>query len=196
MLLWCRCSHRLHSLLLRLSPSFSLLIVPALLLSTAVIRQGVSLGIPIQSCTCTAAANASCRASCRLLVSLRMTLHWLLWLNPALHCTAWYRFELPGSVDMVIEAVIEDIGLKQRIFADLEASCPPHAILATNTSTIDIELVGAKLKVGTACRLPQCLPLLSYRLAIARSCCINVFVTSCCQTRQPVAVTAVNGVCT
>jgi hypothetical protein len=48
---------------------------------------------------------------------------------------------------MVIEAVIEDIGLKQRIFADLEASCAPHAILATNTSTIDIELVGAKLKV-------------------------------------------------
>jgi hypothetical protein len=28
---------------------------------------------------------------------------------------------------MVIEAVIEDIGLKQRIFADLEASCSPHA---------------------------------------------------------------------
>lgn len=52
-----------------------------------------------------------------------------------------------GGVDMVIEAVIEDIGLKQRIFADLEASCAPHAILATNTSTIDIELVGAKLKV-------------------------------------------------
>jgi enoyl-CoA hydratase/3-hydroxyacyl-CoA dehydrogenase len=48
---------------------------------------------------------------------------------------------------MVIEAVIEDIGLKQRIFVDLEAYCPPHAILATNTSTINIELVGAKLKV-------------------------------------------------
>jgi enoyl-CoA hydratase/3-hydroxyacyl-CoA dehydrogenase len=48
---------------------------------------------------------------------------------------------------MVIEAVIEDIGLKQRIFADLEAACAPHCILATNTSTIDIELVGAKLKV-------------------------------------------------
>lgn len=54
-----------------------------------------------------------------------------------------------GGVDMVIEAVIEDIGLKQRIFADLEASCAPHAILATNTSTIDIELVGAKLKPAT-----------------------------------------------
>eukprot|EP00878_Enallax_costatus_P013083 GHUV01013671.1.p1 GENE.GHUV01013671.1~~GHUV01013671.1.p1 ORF type:complete len:534 (+),score=173.53 GHUV01013671.1:1005-2606(+) len=58
-----------------------------------------------------------------------------------------------GNVDMVIEAVIEDIGLKQRIFADLESACPPHAILATNTSTIDIDLVGAKLKPATRERL-------------------------------------------
>jgi enoyl-CoA hydratase/3-hydroxyacyl-CoA dehydrogenase len=56
---------------------------------------------------------------------------------------------------MVIEAVIEDIGLKQRIFVDLEAHCPPHAILATNTSTINIELVGAKLKVGRQYRAVQ-----------------------------------------
>jgi 3-hydroxyacyl-CoA dehydrogenase len=52
---------------------------------------------------------------------------------------------------MVIEAVIEDIGLKQRIFVDLEAHCPPHTILSTNTSTINIELVGAKLKVSFEC---------------------------------------------
>ncbi|GLI69386.1 hypothetical protein VaNZ11_013987, partial [Volvox africanus] len=48
--------------------------------------------------------------------------------------------------DMVIEAVIEDIGLKQRIFADLEKVCRPDAILSTNTSTIDIDLVGAKME--------------------------------------------------
>lgn len=35
----------------------------------------------------------------------------------------------------------QDVGLKQRIFADLEAACGPNAILATNTSTIDIDLV-------------------------------------------------------
>lgn len=51
-----------------------------------------------------------------------------------------------GSVNMVIEAVIEDIPLKQRIFADLEAACSPDCILATNTSTIDIDLVGAKTR--------------------------------------------------
>lgn len=28
-----------------------------------------------------------------------------------------------GSVDMVIEAAIEDVGLKQNIFADLERAC-------------------------------------------------------------------------
>ena len=49
------------------------------------------------------------------------------------------------NVDMVIEAVIEDIGLKQRIFSELASICPPHAILSTNTSTIDVELIGAKV---------------------------------------------------
>ncbi|KAL4446209.1 hypothetical protein ABPG77_003016 [Micractinium sp. CCAP 211/92] len=49
-----------------------------------------------------------------------------------------------GSVDMVIEAAIEDVRLKQEIFADLERACRKDAILSTNTSTINIELVGAK----------------------------------------------------
>ncbi|GJM90849.1 hypothetical protein PR202_ga07169 [Eleusine coracana subsp. coracana] len=48
------------------------------------------------------------------------------------------------DVDMVIEAVIEKIPLKQSIFADIEKICPPHCILATNTSTIDLNIVGEK----------------------------------------------------
>ncbi|KAG2441459.1 hypothetical protein HXX76_003081 [Chlamydomonas incerta] len=56
------------------------------------------------------------------------------------------------KADMVIEAVIEDIPLKQKIFADLERACRPDAILSTNTSTIDIELVGAKMTGGAAAR--------------------------------------------
>ena len=47
-------------------------------------------------------------------------------------------------VDMVIEAVIEKIPLKQSIFVDIEKACPPHCILATNTSTIDLNIVGEK----------------------------------------------------
>eukprot|EP00198_Chlamydomonas_reinhardtii_P010029 XP_001699366.1 predicted protein [Chlamydomonas reinhardtii] len=57
-----------------------------------------------------------------------------------------------ARADMVIEAVIEDIPLKQKIFADLEKACRPDAILSTNTSTIDIELVGAKMSGGAAAR--------------------------------------------
>nr|CAB3449588.1 unnamed protein product [Digitaria exilis] len=45
------------------------------------------------------------------------------------------------DVDM---AVIENISLKQSIFSDIEKICPPHCILATNTSTIDLNVVGEK----------------------------------------------------
>ncbi|KAK4481222.1 hypothetical protein RD792_012105 [Penstemon davidsonii] len=50
------------------------------------------------------------------------------------------------DADMVIEAVIENISLKQKIFADIEKECPPHCILATNTSTIDLNIIGEKTK--------------------------------------------------
>ncbi|XP_021741486.1 peroxisomal fatty acid beta-oxidation multifunctional protein AIM1-like [Chenopodium quinoa] len=48
------------------------------------------------------------------------------------------------DADMVIEAVVENVPLKQTIFSDLEKTCPPHCILATNTSTIDLNVVGEK----------------------------------------------------
>ncbi|CAF2107524.1 hypothetical protein Bca4012_093645 [Brassica carinata] len=48
------------------------------------------------------------------------------------------------DVDMVIEAVIENIQLKQKIFKEIEEVCPPHCILASNTSTIDLNVIGEK----------------------------------------------------
>ncbi|XP_056859296.1 peroxisomal fatty acid beta-oxidation multifunctional protein AIM1-like [Raphanus sativus] len=48
------------------------------------------------------------------------------------------------DVDMVIEAVIEKIELKQKIFKEIEDICPPHCILASNTSTIDLNVIGEK----------------------------------------------------
>ncbi|KAK8595592.1 hypothetical protein V6N12_064110 [Hibiscus sabdariffa] len=48
------------------------------------------------------------------------------------------------ELDMVIEAVIEDVPLKQDIFSDLEKVCSSHCILATNTSTIDLNVIGEK----------------------------------------------------
>jgi enoyl-CoA hydratase/3-hydroxyacyl-CoA dehydrogenase len=52
------------------------------------------------------------------------------------------------SVDLVIEAAIENLKIKQQIFADLERACRKDAILSTNTSTINIELVGAKTQAA------------------------------------------------
>lgn len=40
-----------------------------------------------------------------------------------------------ATADFVIEAVYENLDLKRRIFADLDRHCPPHAILASNTSS-------------------------------------------------------------
>ncbi len=40
--------------------------------------------------------------------------------------------------DLVIEAVIEDLKIKQQVFSELDKICPKHTILATNTSTLSI----------------------------------------------------------
>jgi 3-hydroxybutyryl-CoA dehydrogenase len=40
--------------------------------------------------------------------------------------------------DLVIESVVEDLSIKQEIFAELDRVCPEHAILATNTSTLPV----------------------------------------------------------
>lgn len=48
------------------------------------------------------------------------------------------------ELDMVIEAAIENVPLKQKIFSEIETACTAHCILATNTSTIDLNLVGEK----------------------------------------------------
>ncbi|KAB5537371.1 hypothetical protein DKX38_014904 [Salix brachista] len=55
-------------------------------------------------------------------------------------------YESFKDVDLVIEAVIENVSLKQQIFSDLEKYCPPHCILASNTSTIDLNLIGKQTK--------------------------------------------------
>ena len=43
-----------------------------------------------------------------------------------------------SDCDLVIEAAIENMDLKKKIFADLDKICPKHAILATNTSCLSI----------------------------------------------------------
>ena len=48
-----------------------------------------------------------------------------------------------ADVDLVIEAVFENLGLKQEVFAELDAVCKPGAILATNTSYQDVDRIAA-----------------------------------------------------
>ena len=45
--------------------------------------------------------------------------------------------------DVIIEAAFEDMALKQAIFRKLDAAAKPGAVLATNTSTLDIEKIAA-----------------------------------------------------
>jgi len=48
-----------------------------------------------------------------------------------------------GEADILIEAVFEDLKVKQEVFAQLDRVAPPQAILATNTSTLDIDAIAA-----------------------------------------------------
>jgi 3-hydroxybutyryl-CoA dehydrogenase len=51
-----------------------------------------------------------------------------------------------AGADLVVEAATENRDLKFRIFADMDAHAPEHAILATNTSSISITEIAAQTK--------------------------------------------------
>ncbi|MEY4909654.1 MAG: hypothetical protein RL260_3372, partial [Pseudomonadota bacterium] len=51
-----------------------------------------------------------------------------------------------GDADMVIEAVFEDIEVKRTVFEQLDAVMKPGAILASNTSTLDVNKIAAFTK--------------------------------------------------
>jgi len=52
--------------------------------------------------------------------------------------------EAVSQAQFVVEAVLEKLDLKQNVFKDLDALCPPDAILATNTSVISITEIAQK----------------------------------------------------
>jgi len=47
------------------------------------------------------------------------------------------------NADIVVEAAFENLDLKKEIFAELDKVCKPEAILASNTSTLDIDAMAA-----------------------------------------------------
>lgn len=50
------------------------------------------------------------------------------------------------ACDLVVEAAIENLELKKKIFADLDKICPPYTILATNTSCLSVMDIAAVTK--------------------------------------------------
>jgi len=55
-------------------------------------------------------------------------------------------YEAIGDADMVIEAVFEDMEVKKAVFEQLDKVMKPGAILATNTSTLDVNKIAAFTK--------------------------------------------------
>jgi 3-hydroxyacyl-CoA dehydrogenase/enoyl-CoA hydratase/carnithine racemase len=51
-----------------------------------------------------------------------------------------------ADADWVIEAVFEELSVKQEVFASFEKIISPTAVLATNTSSLSVAQIGAKLK--------------------------------------------------
>ncbi|MEZ0605244.1 3-hydroxyacyl-CoA dehydrogenase NAD-binding domain-containing protein [Paraburkholderia sp. IW21] len=52
-------------------------------------------------------------------------------------------YDAVARADLVIEAVFEDLSVKQAVFAELDRVCKAGAVLATNTSYLDIDAIAA-----------------------------------------------------
>ena len=50
------------------------------------------------------------------------------------------------QADLIIEAVFEELGVKEQVFKRLDEVAKPHAILASNTSTLDVDKIAAFTK--------------------------------------------------
>ena len=54
-------------------------------------------------------------------------------------------YDALAQVDLVVEAVFEDMAVKKAVFAELDRVCKPGAVLATNTSYLDIDEIAASI---------------------------------------------------
>jgi len=55
-------------------------------------------------------------------------------------------FKAAADADMVVEAVFEEMPVKKEVFAKLDAICKADAVLATNTSTLDVDEIASATK--------------------------------------------------
>jgi len=54
--------------------------------------------------------------------------------------------ETGANAELIVEAVVENLSLKQKLFADLESVSSANCILATNTSSLPVSAIGLDLK--------------------------------------------------
>jgi 3-hydroxyacyl-CoA dehydrogenase len=54
-------------------------------------------------------------------------------------------YDALADADLVIEAVFEELGVKKAVFAELDRVCKQRAVLATNTSYLDIDALAASI---------------------------------------------------
>ncbi|MDM0024650.1 3-hydroxyacyl-CoA dehydrogenase NAD-binding domain-containing protein [Variovorax saccharolyticus] len=54
-------------------------------------------------------------------------------------------YDALAQADIVVEAVFEDMAVKKAVFAELDRVCKPGAVLATNTSYLDIDEIAASI---------------------------------------------------
>jgi len=60
--------------------------------------------------------------------------------------TATTELNLAADVDLVVEAAVENMAIKKKIFAELDSICKPEAILASNTSSLSITEIACATK--------------------------------------------------
>ncbi|MGH7693785.1 MAG: fatty acid oxidation complex subunit alpha FadJ [Gemmatimonadaceae bacterium] len=89
-----------------------------------------------------------------------------------------------GNTDLVIEAVFEDLAVKQQVVRECEQVLPPHAIFATNTSTIPIA------RIAAASTRPERVLGMHFFSPVHRMPLLEVIVTP--QSEPLVVTTAVN----
>ncbi|NAS31539.1 3-hydroxybutyryl-CoA dehydrogenase [Flavobacteriaceae bacterium R38] len=60
-----------------------------------------------------------------------------------------YKLESIGDADLIIEAIVENLEIKQKVFVQLEGYLSKDAVIASNTSSLSIASIAA------ACKIPE-----------------------------------------